>query len=132
MTAKEYLSRAYKIELQVSIKLEKLEQLRALAERTTTTLSKEPRGQARKDSTENILVKLVSLEEEIKSDISALLDVKKEVQTAIKSVLDPELRMVLEMRYLCYQSWSEIADQLHCNIRHAHRLHGEALLAVKI
>lgn len=110
---KHYLRRAYKTELRINSKLEQLESLRSLAEKTTTTLELTPKSQSGGNTTENILTKIVDLESEIKMDIEGLLDIKGDVQTAIKTVEDPELELLLELRYLCYRSWSDVALEMN-------------------
>jgi len=56
-----------------------------------------------------------------------LVNLKHEVVTIIKCVKRTELQTILEMRYLCFQTWEEIAVALHYDLRHIHRLHGQAL-----
>lgn len=128
---KHYLRQAHKTELRINSKLEQLESLRALAEKTTTTLELTPKGQSGGKTTENIVTKIVDLENEIKLDIEELLDIKADVQKVIKTVGEPELELLLELRYLCYREWSEIAQEMNYDISWVHRLHGKALLAIK-
>ena len=48
-----------------------------------------------------------------------------------KSIINcPEYQLVLELRYLCFKSWEEIALQMGYDVRHVFRLHGEALKAI--
>ena len=128
---KHYLRQAFKIEHRINSKLEQLESLRALAEKTTTTLELTPKGQGGAKTTENIVTKMVDLENEIKSDIEGLLDIKTDVQTTIKTVEEPELELLLELRYLCYQDWNEIAQEMNYEVSWVHRLHGRALSKIK-
>lgn len=128
---KAYLNRAYKTELRINIKLEKLETLRSLAEKTTTVLTDMPKAQNIGDP-ENILVKIADMETELKDEIGELLDIKSEVQETIKTLQDPELELVLDLRYLCYKTWRDIALVMSYDVRHIQRLHGEALAKLKI
>lgn len=128
---KHYLRQAYKTELRINSKLEQLESLRALAEKTTTTLELTPKGQSGGKTTENIVTKIVDLESEIKEDIEGLLDIKAGVQAAIKAVGEPELELLLELRYLCYREWNEVAQEMNYDIRQVHRLHSRALLTLE-
>ena len=127
---KYYLRQAYKTELRINSKLEQLESLRALAEKTTTTLELTPKGQGGSKTTENIVTKMVDLEREIESDIEGLLNVKADVRNAIKTVDEPELRLLLELRYLCYHSWGDIARAMSYDVRQIHRLHSKALFCL--
>ena len=128
---KHYLRQAYKTELRINSKLEQLEALRALAEKTTTTLELTPKGQGGSKTTENIVTKMVDLEREIESDIEGLLNVKADVRNAIKMVDEPELRLLLELRYLCYHSWGDIARAMGYDDKYVHKLHSKALLSLE-
>lgn len=130
LRAKEYLRQAFKIETRINSKLEQLEAMRSLAEKTTTTLEHAPKGQSSGKATENIIAKMADLENEIKADIEVLLDIKTDVQEAIKSVGEPELQVLLELRYLCYKSWGDIAAELNYDLRWVHRLHSKALFVL--
>ena len=72
---KHYHRQAYKTELRINSKLEQLEALRALAEKTTTTLELTQKWQGWSKTTENIVTKMVDLEREIDSDFEWLLNV---------------------------------------------------------
>lgn len=127
MRAKDYLMRAYKTDLQINSKLEQIMVLRSLVEKTTTTLSMAPGGTGQKGQLENILVKIVNLETEINDEIEHLLEVEAEIRESINEVRQPELRVVLELRYLCCLSWPQIANEMERDLRQVHRLHGRAL-----
>lgn len=127
MKVKDYLNQAYKAEIQIKSKLEQVETLRALAEKTTTTLSHTPKGTDQRGQVENILAKIIDMETEINGDIDRLLDLKNDIREWISKVTDPDLRLVLEFRYLCYKSWPQIAEEMHYDIRQIHRIHSQAL-----
>ena len=124
---KAYLNRAYKIEHRINVKLERLERLRALAEKTTATLSDMLKSPNRDGGNEDILARIVDMENEIKRDINHLLDIKEDVQGAIETVEEPELKLLLELRYLCYRSWGDIAEEMNYDVRQIHRIHSKAL-----
>ena len=55
------------------------------------------------------------------------MDLKKEIVRTIKKIEDKELQVVLEKRYLCFESWEKIAVEMNYDIRHIHRLHNRGL-----
>lgn len=55
------------------------------------------------------------------------MDVKREVATVIRCVGRLEHQTILELRYLCFQSWDYIAVAVGYDKRWVHRLHGRAL-----
>lgn len=70
---------------------------------------------------------MIDLEDEINADLKALIDLKHEIVTIIKCVEAPDLQTMLELRYLCFNTWEEISVALHLDIRWVHRLHNRAL-----
>ncbi|WP_373898846.1 DUF1492 domain-containing protein [Haloimpatiens sp. FM7315] len=132
MTAKEYLSQAYRIDQRINSKLEQIVSLRALATKATSTLSDTPPSETRNvHSMEDTIVKMVDLENEINEDIDALVNIKQEVVTTIKKVDNQEYQTLLELRYLCFKSWEQIAMELGYDLRWIYRLHQRALAVVK-
>ena len=133
LTAKEYLSQAYRIDQRINSKLEQVKSLRELATKATATLSDMPRSQSPNfHRMEDFIAKALDLESEINADLKTLIDLKREVVTIIKCVERTELQTILEMRYLCFETWEEIAVALHYDLRHIHRLHGRALEEVDL
>lgn len=128
MTAKEYLNQAFHIDLRISSKLMQLESLRDLATKVTAVFSDMPHSSTPDNhKLEKIIAKIVDLENEIDEDIDSLIDLKQEINKVINSVEDLEYRTLLEMRYLSFQKWEQIAIGLSIDLRWAYRLHGKAL-----
>jgi len=131
VTAKEYLSQAYRIDQRINSKLEQVRSLRSLAEKASSTLTDMPNSSQRNvHRMEDVITKIVDLEAEINADLNRLIDTKREIVTMIKCVDSPESQTLLELRYLCFRTWEEISVELHYDIRHVHRLHGRALSEV--
>ena len=129
LSAKDYLSGAYRIDQRINSKIEQVRSLRELAEKATSTLSDVPpsKGTRNVHRMEDVIAKMVDLESEINGDLCQLLDTKREIVTVIKCVDNTELRTLLELRYLCFKTWEQIAVELHFDLRWVHRLHHKAL-----
>ena len=109
-------------------KLEQVMSLRDLATKATFTLSDvAPSGTRNVHRMEDIIVKIVDLENEINRDIDNLVDLKREMVLVIKAVTDPEYQTILELRYLCFKSWEQIAVDMNGSIQHIYRLRDRAL-----
>ena len=133
LSTKDYLSQAYKIDQRINSKIEQAQSLRELAGKATTVLSgTSTDGTQNICRMENIIIKILALESEINDDLNRLVDLKYEIFTAIKRVESPEFQTLLELRYLCFKTWEEIAVNLRLDIRWVHRLHNKALCAVDV
>lgn len=133
MTAKEYLSQAYRLDKRIDSKIEQLKSLNLLATKCTSTLSDMPKSQSISNSRlEDTVVKIVDLQEEINRDIDSLVDLKRDIVITIKSVQNPEYQIILELRYLCFKTWEEIAVQMNCSIDNVLKIRKNALKSVVI
>lgn len=131
LSAKDYLSQAYRIDQRINSKIEQVQSLRTLAEKATATLSDMPSSGTRNvHSMEDVIAKMVDMEMEINADLTRLINLKHEIVTVIKCIASPELQTLLELRYLCFKTWEEISVTLHLDIRWIHRLHNKALSEV--
>ena len=131
MTVKEYLSQAYRIDQRIDSKLEQVLSLRDLVKKATSTLSDMPHSPNKNiHSMEDIIVKIIDLENEINQDIDELVDLKREIVTAIKQIENPVYQTLLELRYLGYKSWEQIAVEMGYSLQHIFRLHELSLKSV--
>ena len=128
MTVKDYFNQAYRIDQRINSKLEQVGSLRALATKATFTLSDMPySGNRNVQSLEGIIVKIIDLENEINKDIDDLVNLKHEIVNVINSIDNPEYQILLELRYLCFFSWENIAVKMDYDLRYLHKLHKKAL-----
>lgn len=133
MTSKEYLSQAYHLDKRIDSKIEQLKALNLLATKCTSTLSDMPKSQSISNSRlEDTVVKIVDLQEEINRDIDRLVDLKRDIVRAIKKVKKPEYQILLELRYLCFKTWEEIAVKMNCSIDNVFKIRKNALKSVVI
>ena len=128
MTVKEYLSQAKFLDQRIDSKLQQVAALNDLATKATSTLTGMPRNPNHATSTmEDAIAKIIDLQAEINSDIDRLVDLKQEIADTIKAVENTEYQTILEKRYLCFQTWEQIAVDMGHDLRWLHRLHGKAL-----
>ena len=114
MTAKEYLSQAYRIDQRINTKLMRISELRALAQKCTVAYGGEQVSRTRNvASLEDAVMKIMEAEKELDAQIDLLVDTKKEIESVIERVPDADCRLLLEMRYLAMESWTEIARQMN-------------------
>ena len=133
MNAKEYLSQAFHIDQRINSKLEQVMKLRETSTKATATLSDMPRSDSPNvHRLEDTICKIIDLENEINHDIDRLVDLKREARDVIGQLSDPDQQLILELRYLCYKTWEEIADELGYCPSNIYRLHGRALEILRV
>lgn len=138
MTAKEYLSQAYKLDKQADMILQKADAMRK---------SLYGRGQnyentghnSNNDGIAKAIEKVADYERKADEIIDRLIDMRIEIENAINEVPDPIQREVLERRYLLYQSWDGyydtetgdyikgIYERMKCSRRQMFRYYNEGL-----
>ncbi len=128
MNAQEYFSRAKCLDQQIDSKIEQLSSLKDLAKKCTMSMTGMPRSRNRgKTAMEDTIVKIIDLQDEINGDIDRLVDLKREMAGVIRMLPSPELRTLLELRYLCFRTWPQIAAAMDYSVHHLYKLHRAAL-----
>ena len=124
----ELLKQAYYIDVRIDNKLEQMEALNALATKATTTFGNEPVSGTRDvHKREETICKIVDLQNEINADIDNLVDLKRELRKTIESIPNVDCRTVLELRYLNFRKWEEIAVTMGYRLRNVHYIHDKAI-----
>ena len=133
IATKNYLMRAYRVDQRIENKMEQIARLNDLDTKATVTYSDMPRNPNRGGSRmEDAILSIIDLQAEINQDMLELVNIKREIMTSIKSVDDPELQLLLELRYLNYVSWEQIALQMNFSIDNVFKLHKKALDLVEV
>lgn len=128
MTAKEYLSQARYLDARINTKIKQLEALNTLATSATSVLTGMPHSPNKATSKmADIVDKIVDLQAEINRDIDALVDLKGEMRSKLEMVPAEDYKAILEMRYLCFMSWEQIASTLGLSVPYTYKLHDRAL-----
>lgn len=128
MNTKEYLSQAFRLNERINSKLEQIQSLNDLATNCSAVISDMPRNPNRSGSPmADAIIKIISLQDEINDDIDKMVDLKRELVSVVKEVKDVECQILLELRYLCFHSWEDIAVEMGYTVRNIHYLHKQAL-----
>ncbi len=129
MNAKEYLRQLGRAEANIKAKKERLAALRDIAcSPASPVISDMPKAPPRNTSRiENMVMKMLELEDEIRSDEAALREEKTEALERIGMIPDPECQTILIARYFRNQTWEEIAQSMFYTERWIYKLHGRAL-----
>lgn len=131
MTAKEFLRRARSVDRRVDEATERVERIRARLEAgRMSSVTGMPRGGVQ-DWTATA-DRLIELERDVNARIRDMCRLKRLAQEAIDRVEEARLKEVLELYYIDGYSWEEVAKRMQINKRWAFRIHGKALLRVKV
>lgn len=132
MTEKEYLLQARFLDNRINSKIQQIASLNELITSCTVVISDVPRNPNYGGSRmADAVCKIVDLQNELNQDIDMLVDLKCEIMSIIKSVLNMEYQTILEKRYLCFITWEQIAVDLNYSIQHTYRMHDAALKEVE-
>lgn len=127
MNVKEYLSQAYHIDQRIDCKMEQIKSLRELATKANAVISDMPKENGDKQIMEKNIVAIVDLEHEIDNDVSNLINLKREIMDVIKSIDNAEYKTLLELRYICFNKWENIALAMKYGRDTIYKIHQQAL-----
>ena len=131
MTSKEFLRQARTIDRRIDEATERVERLRAKLEAgRMSQITGQPRGGV-SDWTDTA-DRLIELEKGINARVREMCRLKRLAQEAIDAVDEARLREVLELYYIDGFTWEQVAQRMGLDLRWVFRLHGRALLRVKV
>mgnify|MGYP000950248429 FL=1 len=109
MTAKEYLRQLKNLDNRINAKLLEREQIRTIAEKTTVSLSEKVQTSSG-NKMDDVVVRLVELEELINKDIDKLVYLKEEAGQLIDKLVNERYKWALKERYIKFKSLSWLSD----------------------
>ena len=131
MIAKEFLRRAREVDRWVDEAQERVERIRARLEAgRMSSQTGMPRGGGA-DWTETA-DRLIELERVVNARTRELVRWKLAAIDAIRAVEEPRLAEVLELYYIDGLTWGDVAKRMGLDQRWVYRLHGRALLMLKV
>lgn len=130
--ARQYLEQARNINTLIDSKLEQIMSLKSLALKVNSVIAQTPASKSYSDAKGNAIIKIIELEQEVDRDIDHLLEVKVNIMKAIGKIQNPKERVVLELRYLSFQDWQEIAGKMHLQLRRVYQIHKQALKHIEL
>lgn len=133
MTLKEFLNQGYHAKARIRAKEERIENWRQIAESSTAQIRPDSAGSSLPSKkVEDCACNIVDLQNEIKEEIAALVQAEREVGKFIREApLDETDRFIMELRYLNYKKWEEIAVELNYAYRWIMRRHKRAIAVLE-
>lgn len=126
VTAKEYLTQLKNLDNMINAKLLEQERLQALAEKVTMAVSEKVQVGS-SGSTEDTVIKIMELKEEINRDIDRLSDLRNEVRGFINKLENEKYKSILSMYYVSNMTFEKIAENLHYSIGAVFSAHRRAV-----
>lgn len=130
MTAKEYLNQAYRLNDKIESNLRQVEALEAKATSATVNFGEKVQSGER-NSTEQILLKIIALKQKINEETDRYIDLLTEIRSTIEKVKDPDENLLLTLRYIEFMKWEEIMEKMNFSETQVHRVHRSALKNIK-
>lgn len=127
------LNRGYRAKERIAARNERIEQWRQIAESITANPENASSGGGFPSSkVENCVVSIMALEEEITEEIMEITKFESETSEIIRELIeDQNYKTVLELRYLSYLRWEEIAVRMGYTFRWTQELHHRALVEMQ-
>ena len=132
MEVKEFLMQGWRIEQEISSLEEEWRAAWERAVRTVKVSSDISVQESRKTPADEKFAVYADYTREISEKVKELIRVKREIIEAISKVENGTYRAILYERYIRYKKWERIATEMNYDYRHICRLHGKALLEVKV
>lgn len=123
------LSRGYRAKDRIAACEERIQRWRERVTSITVDPSKEfVAGGSDGRGSEDQLLHIVVLEEELRDEIVELAGLERETKALIyELIVNPNYRFLLELRYLNYLRWEEIAVRMHYTLDWTKKLHKRIL-----
>lgn len=132
MTTKEWLNRGYKIDAEINALLGEQQRALLLATNAVANTEGEKVQTSKRNTTEDKFIAYASYSELINKRIDELYKIKTEIMRAINRVKDGRLRQLLILRYIKFEKWEQIADNLNYSREWITKaLHPRALMAIE-
>ena len=128
---KAYLWQAYKLDKRLQREQMKLEKLRASIEYRSPAFDGMG-GHGSGDRLSEAVASIVERSQRVDELAAEYAKKYEEVEKCIRAVEDDALEEVLELRYLQYMKWEEIANAMHYTERRVLQLHGLALHKISL
>nr|DAZ62491.1 MAG TPA: hypothetical protein [Caudoviricetes sp.] len=134
MTAKEYLSQAYRLDQRINSNLAEIERLRQMAVSISSPVLGEKVKMTRSQDPPYVrcVHRIMELDEKINSEIDLVVSLKEQIRDVIESVPNADEQMVLRYRYIHNYTWERIGEEMNADPRTVRRWHGKALSNTKI
>lgn len=126
--AKAYLKRVKLYDTHIDNKISELERLKAMVTKITQTWKDDVvSGSRSQDKIGDAVSRIIDLEKEINQDIDNYVDMKQGILNLVDKIEDADQLNVIYKRYILYETFEQIACEMHMTFRNVCYIHGKAL-----
>jgi DNA-directed RNA polymerase specialized sigma24 family protein len=115
---------------EISAYQERIQRLRALAARTTPTMTEGSKGSAVQDRMAEMMAMVVDLEQTLVEKV-VMCEARTQAAETEVDKLPRNFREVIRLRDFQGMKWSEIADKMQYDERHCRRIHEYAMEVIR-
>jgi len=130
MQAKHYLNKNWRLQCLYDAKTEQLKNLRELLTSSPSPMAPNDKIQSSQNlhRQEDKICEIVDLEAQLQKDLKDIIAFKLELTKKINELSNIEHKLILNLRYLNFMSWEQIACEMNISFRWAMSLHKKALI----
>ena len=129
MTAKEFFTQTFYLNKEIVKKQGILDRLNDSVTGISCNIQQDVVSHTRNvHSMEDMIAKIVDLKDEIKEAEGKLTEAKAQIRSVLVHVEDEDDKTILELRYLGFREWREIAEIMQLHDRTVRRKQTQALL----
>ncbi len=127
MGIKEFLLQVQYLDKEISVKQEEIEKIESLAYYNSPSFDKIGSGSIDVHSREGLMCKIVDYKKYVDEDTEKLISLKNEIMHMINEIDDPNIRMVLILRYIQFYDFESIAKKIQYSSAQVFNFHKKGL-----
>ena len=128
--AQHYLRSAWYYQKKANFLDDKIRVLRSKAQKMTTSFQDIPTFGGFEDHRQQVIAEMVDLQREYNKTTQMCRNKLKEIEFVINLLDNYQEKLVLEMRYIHFHNWQDIALHLNYSIQAVYYIHGRALMHI--
>lgn len=132
MTKKEYLSQAFVLHKYIMRKEVRIDALKSSLGIASTGYDDVKVKTIPHSPFESQLAMVIDLENELKKDKEELEELKMKIWKSIRAIGNDTVETVMELRYIAFENWPDIAEELGYSQSYVFTLHREGLSLVRV
>lgn len=130
--AKAYLKQVKLFDTHINNKLAELGRLKDMLLKITSTLKDDVvSGSRDQDKLGSGVARIIDLQKEIDKAVDEFVDKKQEIRAVVDKIEDADQLDVIYKKYFLYESFEQIACEMHMTYRNVCYIHGRALESIE-